>query len=61
MLYYGRTFMCQQLNEMIKDKLFPIPLIKKKKKSIKRKKKEEKKILSDKEQPQNPFFYFLDQ
>lgn len=52
--------MCQQLNEMIKDKLFPIPLIKKKKK-YKKEKKRRKKILSDKEQPQNPFFYFLDQ
>lgn len=55
MLYYGRTFMCQQLNEMIKDKLFPIPLIKKKKKSIKRKKKEEKKYYQTKNNLKIPF------
>lgn len=47
--------MCQQLNEMIKDKLFPIPLIKKKKKSIKRKKKEEKKYYQTKNNLKIPF------
>lgn len=57
MLYYGRTFMCQQLNEMIKDKLFPIPLIKKKKKYKKEKKRRKKNIIRQRTTSKSLFLF----